>query len=246
MLLNRRRLLNLGYPAFSPRFTRRKKAANVLFTRRRISWQHEKLASPRSPAARISFTWFAWVFYEIETRCCQASRRSCKAALYKRQASASCLSSSSLSRRVVKSRYLKVLRMCLLVLNVPLYGGLGDRPDAADVVAPRPQAWEIRLQPRKLVTRSVRCESFKLCHQPCWRCSRVALNKHVNVVGHDLQSVNRRNCSRLMAWSWRRSAASLGFSPAGCRRLHSARAQFQTLTRSSVLSAPSATTTRWS
>jgi hypothetical protein len=51
-------------------------------------------------------------------------RRSSSAALYSRQASPNCTPSSSLSRRVVNSRYLNVSRMRLLLRNTPLDSGL--------------------------------------------------------------------------------------------------------------------------
>ena len=80
--------------------------------------------------------------------------------------------------------------MRFLVRNIPFNGCLRDRTDAADVVAPRPQTRQIRLEPRKLFSKFVAGESLELCRQPCWCHSWVTLNEHVNVVGHDFQSVN--------------------------------------------------------
>jgi hypothetical protein len=144
----------------------------------------------------------------IETRCFHASRRSCSAALYKRHASPNCPSSSSLSRRVVNSRYLNVFLktdVCLfyrirrrillsrlgpLIRYVSLDCRLGDRADASDVVRTAPQTGQIRLEPGKLFSKVVARKSLELCCQSCWRHRRVTLNEHVNVVGHDFQSVN--------------------------------------------------------
>jgi hypothetical protein len=56
MLSYRRNDRYLGKPGFSPRFTRRKYAAYVLFTRRNTSWQHEKFASVTQPSPRIAFS----------------------------------------------------------------------------------------------------------------------------------------------------------------------------------------------
>src|SRR5208283_4030136 len=117
-------------------------------------------------------------------------RRSCNAALYKRQASPNCTPNSSLSSRVVNSRYLNVLRMRCLVRNIPFNCCFRDSTDAADVAAPRLQTRQIRLEPRKFFSKLVAGESLELCRQPCWCHSWVTLNEPVNVVGHDFQSVN--------------------------------------------------------
>ena len=79
-----------------------------------------------------------------------------------------------------------------LIRDVSLDCRFGDGTDAADVVAPRPPTRQIRLEPRKLFPKLVAGESLELCRQPCWCHSWVALNEHVNVVGHDFQSVNLR------------------------------------------------------
>jgi hypothetical protein len=65
-----------------------------------------------------------------------------------------------------------------------------DSPDASDVVRTAPQTGQIRLEPRKLFSKVVAGKSLELCCQSCWRHRRVTLNKQVNVVGHDFQSVN--------------------------------------------------------
>ena len=77
-----------------------------------------------------------------------------------------------------------------LIRYVSLDCRFGDRADASDVVRTAPQTGQIRLEPGKLFSKAVAGKSLELCCQSCWRHRRVTLNEHVNVVGHDFESVN--------------------------------------------------------
>jgi hypothetical protein len=81
-------------------------------------------------------------------------------------------------------------RLGPLIRYVSLDCRFGDRADASDVVRAAPQTGQIRLEPRKLFSKVVAGKSLELCCQSCWRHRRVTLNEHVNVVGHDFESVN--------------------------------------------------------
>ena len=77
-----------------------------------------------------------------------------------------------------------------LICYVSLDCRFGDSADASDVLRTAPQTRQIRLEPRKLFSKVVAGKSLELCCQSCWCHGRVTLNEHVNVVGHDFQSVN--------------------------------------------------------
>jgi hypothetical protein len=91
--------------------------------------------------------------------------------------------------RVVNNRYLNVLRTGLLISDVPPYSRFGNCADATDVVTAAPKSRHPSSQPRKFFSQFVRRESFELCRQMRRSQSWVRLNKHVNVVGHNLQCV---------------------------------------------------------
>jgi hypothetical protein len=92
----------------------------------------------------------------------------------------------------VNSRYLNVLRTGFLICDVSPYRRFGNGADTAQVVATTPESGHSRFEPRKFFSQFVGCESLELSRQVCGSQSRIGLNKHVNVVGHDFQSVNFR------------------------------------------------------
>ena len=89
-------------------------------------------------------------------------------------------------------RQLWLSRLGPLLRYVSLDGRLGDSAGACDVVRTAPQTGQIRLEPGKLFSKVVAGKSLELCCQSCWCHRRVTLNEHVNVVGHDFQSVNQQ------------------------------------------------------
>lgn len=91
----------------------------------------------------------------------------------------------------MNKRYLKVLRMSLLIRNVPLDRGLADRPYAGDVVTPGPHTGESGFEPRELLPQCVRSKTLELSRNLGWSKGWVTLNKNVNVVGHDFHSMYR-------------------------------------------------------
>ena len=90
----------------------------------------------------------------------------------------------------MNSRYLLVLRTGFLFCDIPLHSGFRNSTKASHIVAPTPKARQSRLKPRKLFPKLVGRESFELSRQMRGSQSRVRSNEHLNVVGHNFQSVN--------------------------------------------------------
>ncbi len=79
----------------------------------------------------------------------------------------------------------------LLLFDVPLYGFLGDLADCANVVTPAPHARKTGAQLWILQTQPPRGISLEWVGETLRCFAWVALDKQVNVVGHDFQRLNR-------------------------------------------------------
>jgi len=91
----------------------------------------------------------------------------------------------------VNSRYLNVLRIAsFLVGDVSPDGRFGNGANAAHVVAPRPESRHARFEPREFFSQFVGREALELSGNVRRSQPRVGFNEHVNVIGHNFQSVN--------------------------------------------------------
>jgi hypothetical protein len=77
-----------------------------------------------------------------------------------------------------------------LRLDVSLYGGRRDVAHTPDVVRTAPESRETGAQVRELLSKEARAKPLELGSNMCRRSRRVRLHKQVNLVWHNLQSVN--------------------------------------------------------